>query len=47
MKSLQVCFDLLEQGYDEKVKKMLAKLGVSGVRNAADISDLLAKTKAR
>ncbi len=46
LKTLTNCLDLLEQGYDDRVRRMLSKHGLVA-KKAKDVEDLIAKTKAK
>lgn len=46
LKSLITCRDLLEQGYEGKVKRILAKLGLT-VKSLAELDQVMEKTTAR
>lgn len=46
LKILIICQDLMEQGYDDKVKRMLSKYAVTA-KNPKDIESLMMKTKAK
>ena len=46
LKTLNTCMDLLDQGYEEKVKRMLTKHDVS-VKNAKELMALIEKTKGK
>jgi actin-related protein 5 len=46
LKTLHTCLDLLELGYEDKVKRMLTKHGLIA-KNVKDLNDLILSTKAR
>ncbi len=46
LKTLNVCLDLLEQGYEDKIKRMLAKHEVA-IKNGKELVALVEKTKGK
>ena len=47
LKTLLAAQTLLEQGYEDKVKRMLSKANLPGVKSVTEIESLIEKTKAR
>jgi len=47
LKTLLAAQTLLEQGYEDKVKRMLSKANLPGVKSVSEIESLIEKTKAK
>ena len=47
LKTLLAAQTLLEQGYEDKVKRMLSKANLPGVKSVTEIESLIEKTKAK